>query len=530
MVSPLPGDRVRHRTHGLGRVLRLSTRNRLLVSFDSGPLLPRTVDSLACSLPGPDDRPPREGGVAEATQNVNGVSREGTAPPGRRGATSSARVGSEGDGSARERSRVRRGSGKTTKTKKKVRRKTKGPARARSRREAPPKDARVTVRVPIDFPTARVRQGLEALRTGVVPAFHVQDYTVGRDRELADFRDLLAARRGLRLIWGDYGAGKTHLLDVLERIAREEHFLSARAILNPRDVPPSHPQRLYRIFLTSLRYPDDSGSGWRPLFEKLVDSPEHRASHGDRFSRFLSPVLFALHTGDEEAIGWASDYLEGYPMESTEVTRALRRVGWRGPNLLALSDYRTYGRMYVHMMGALSSWARDAGYRGLVLLMDEVERVDRLDAVHRRLAEEVLKHYAAATLPESMLRFHPGALYRGGHPVHRVLPITYDSDQPLAAVLAFTPLAETWELSRRIVSDEGVHLPLRPLSPRDLRLLVKRVARLYERGYRGFQAGEGTIARFLSHLDGALLDDGENPRHVVRGVVELLDLVRYGLD
>jgi len=385
-------------------------------------------------------------------------------------------------------------------------------------------------RQPIDRDTAIVRQALEALRLGVVPSSHVEDYTVGRSDEVRSVESLLEDCRGLRLVWGDYGTGKTHILDLAEQAGIRAGFVTARVVLNPREVPPAHPMRLYRAFLMNLKYPDETGTGWRPLLNRLEGSKDHAEPGGKAYSRFFSPVLYALRSGDQDAIDWVSDYIEGYRMDSCEVTRAVRSVGWRGEGLLALSDYRTYGRMYVHMMGTLACWARDAGYRGLLLLMDEVEYVDSLHWGLRALASQVLMHYAAVTLPRKLLAFEEEHLYRGGHAVHRAINLSFREGQPLAVVMALTPLNEMVLLARNILRDDTVFVGLKPLGREDFMALIQKVIALYRRGFPDFKPAW----RSRRELNARILDEltfGEtSPREAVRTVVSVMDCLRYGRD
>ncbi len=136
---------------------------------------------------------------------------------------------------------------------------------------------------------ADLRQTVEALRLGVVPRGNVRDYTVAREGELADFEALLDAGRGLRLVWGDYGTGKTHLLDLYEQMALDEGFVTTRVTLDPKETPPSHPQRLFREIVRTLNYPGRSGEGLDPLFHMLAESRDHVSPGGRRASRVLSP-------------------------------------------------------------------------------------------------------------------------------------------------------------------------------------------------------------------------------------------------
>ncbi|MBI4703456.1 MAG: DUF2791 family P-loop domain-containing protein, partial [Deltaproteobacteria bacterium] len=80
-------------------------------------------------------------------------------------------------------------------------------------------------------------QALEALRLGVVPAHHLQVYTVGREAALGAIReDPARASRsgGLRVVLGDYGSGKTHLLELAQKAALGAGFLATKAQLDGR--------------------------------------------------------------------------------------------------------------------------------------------------------------------------------------------------------------------------------------------------------------------------------------------------------
>jgi hypothetical protein len=469
-----PGDRVGHPRYGIGTVLALSAARRIRVRFDRQRLLPRTVRVHELS------------------------SAERTLPPDQAG---------EVPGS--------------------VRPETSTPASAPTGGGA--RAVRLAAGVDRLTRLARLRQTVDALRLGVVPSDHVADYTVGRTQEVQEVRRRLTAGQGLRLIWGEYGTGKTHLLDMFEQLARHLGYVTARTVLDPFEVQPSHPQRLYAAIARSLRYPGQAGGGLEPLLQALENSSTHLQKEKRRFSRFLSPTLFAQANGDPETLALAVDYAEGQPVDTAVFQRILRRAGWRGPPPLALSDYRTYGRIYVHIVGTLATWSRDAGFRGLLLLFDEIERLDALNAAHRRFALEVLKHYAAATLPPKQLAFTEAELYRGGHEIHRRLPLRYRANQPLVVLMALTPLRETQAAIRHILADHSQELSIRPLGALELGQLVDRVMDLYRRAYPEFQPQPYQLEP-IRELMARRAEQGEDrPREVVRGVVSGLDALRYGL-
>lgn len=396
--------------------------------------------------------------------------------------------------------------------------------------EAPRIDEQPRERTP-GAPDPSLRQTIEALRLGVVPAENVREYTVAREAALASLEELLAHGGGLRVFLGDYGSGKTHLLEVAEQLGRERGYLTSRVVLDPREVPPSHPRRLYAALVEHLRYPDEAGEELEPLFARLSHSEDHASPWGTRSSRFFTPFLFALQKGDPELCDWMRDYVQGWNMDAADGNARLAKRGWRGERLLTMSDYRTYGRMYIHLLGTVAAWAKDAGYAGLFLLFDEVEYVERLDREQLGFAVEVLKHYAAVTLPREELGFDPSdpeALYRGGQDVHRRIPLFFRGDQPLAVAFALTPLPEIRKLLDGIVRTRAHEVEIAPLSSADRRDLAGKVAWLYARAHPDLELTRALLDELDRRVRDLEAERGESPRSIVQLCVSLLDAERLG--
>lgn len=371
-------------------------------------------------------------------------------------------------------------------------------------------------------------QVIEALRSGVVPARGVRDYTVGREQAIASLDALLARGRGCRVVWGDYGHGKTHCLDLAEQAALEQGFATARIVLDRHEQPLHKPLRLYRALLQRLHLPGMLGRGFEPLLARLVDSHRHHAPAGERASRFLSPYLHALRVGDEPALALLRDYVAGEDVEMSSVRRELDRIGWRGRRPLTMSDFRTYGRMFSLLFSTWACWARDAGMKGLVLLFDEVERVDASHADDHRYAIEVLKHIAALTMEPADLAFDPEQLYRGGHKVHRELPLRFADEHPLVAIFALTPLAEIRGLWRGVTQSHKYDLVLASLQQTSLRSLVIRLAEVYRRAYPRFQLAGAALDAIANALSREFAASQDSWRSAVRAVVRCLDVLRLG--
>ena len=156
-----------------------------------------------------------------------------------------------------------------------------------------------------------------------------------------------------------------------------------------------------------------------------------------------------------------------------------------------------------------------------------MERADVFAARLLEYAREVIAHYAAVTLPRAALRFDPEELYRGGHSVHRLLPLRFREDQPLSVVVALTPAPRTGAVVERLFDPEHVVVALDPLGREAYAELIDRVAALYLRAYPDFALGEAERSRLRSALMSSTSHEGVVPREMVRATVTLLDLLRH---
>ncbi|MEI2693178.1 MAG: BREX system ATP-binding domain-containing protein [Anaerolineae bacterium] len=126
----------------------------------------------------------------------------------------------------------------------------------------------------------QARQLLEALRVGVAPAQHIQELTIGLEDERASLGQGLAAAHGeggaVRAVIGEYGYGKTHLVELAARAALERNFLVAVTSLDLGETPAHRGIAIYRSLLRGLRYPDSDERGIEPLVERVLAAPRWR--------------------------------------------------------------------------------------------------------------------------------------------------------------------------------------------------------------------------------------------------------------
>jgi len=376
----------------------------------------------------------------------------------------------------------------------------------------------------------------EAFRLGVTPPGGVDWYTVGRGALLSAVReDLAALSRGgrMRLVIGDYGCGKSHLLAWIREHALAQGFVVGEAALDDHDVTPAQPKRLYRALVSGLRYPEAPArpQGLGPLLERLLQTPGYpRPRDDERHHRYIDPAVAGLAAARDkdrpEVEALVREWLEGQPFDDSKSTNSRLR-GLKAPWLMALPDYRTFGHVYGYLLGGLAVAVRDAGWRGLVLLVDEAEFYELLSSSHREHARTVLAALALATRGPEHVCFDPATLRLGGHEVHRKLPAVYARDQPLYAVAALTPVDRMRELLATLVPLEQVAVELAPLTAADYAELFARVGAACP-----LPAERRALLAQVSPAMGRALHAGvgsgalASPRAVLKVIVELLDLVR----
>lgn len=375
---------------------------------------------------------------------------------------------------------------------------------------------------------------LEALRLGVVPRSQNSRFTVGRDNEFSVLREDLddAAKMGsARVFLGDYGCGKTHMLECIEEEALSRGFLTSRVILDAERIPPSQPKRVYTELVRRLRFPDVDGQpGLETLIEKAVDKlpagflkPGHELYHA-----YLSPIISCLKVLEDEGLRrQALDWLEGHSdIGSQELQADLRKATKLPIRLYALKDFRPWAHLYSYLVGGLAYLAQRAGYKGLVVLFDEAEFYALLRGSNRDFADLLFGYYAAAALGPERSHFDVRNAKKGGHEIHRSFQPGYRDQVPLYCAFAMTE--DPWGVIalKRVVGEGRMHR-LNPLGLQHYQELSARVVDIYKAAYPEFKAAD-TVQNPMGQVLYRGVENGrlENPRQVLKFILEMLDVSR----
>lgn len=385
---------------------------------------------------------------------------------------------------------------------------------------------------------------VEAMRCGVVPSGSVNLYTIGRERETQIVeQDLDDCQTGgaVRVFLGDYGSGKTHMLECVQEQALERGFIVAKAVLDGAEGSPAQPRRVYRALVRNLVYPDvkpHNQIGLRHLLHvaaKTVDGA-WTTPRGEFYHAYLTPAInhykALLASPDQIRAGELTeqllDWLEGHPtISNIELNSILHSfTGLRSNRLYALQDHRTLAHLFAYLLGGLSCLAKACGYAGLVILLDEAELYGVLSSQARDFANLLFGYYCAAALGAEQVGFDVAKALRGGHAVHRRFPPVFHYPQGLYCAFAMTEDPQGLRCLQAIVDDSHFS-ELTPLTVGDYQETCKRVMSLYCQAYPEFTHGRD-VEEPMGILVHQAIKRGKlpTPRQVLKLVVELLDYAR----
>jgi P-loop Domain of unknown function (DUF2791) len=126
-------------------------------------------------------------------------------------------------------------------------------------------------------------RAVEALRSGVPNEYAVRKMGSNQDRverlfseKLSEVPDYLAAGKqvpGL-LVSGDFGTGKSHLLEYLEDKAHSAGFVCSRVVIS-KETPLFDPAKLYRAALESAVVPGQAGQLMQEMAMRLRDTDQY---------------------------------------------------------------------------------------------------------------------------------------------------------------------------------------------------------------------------------------------------------------
>ena len=246
----------------------------------------------------------------------------------------------------------------------------------------------------------RRREVIDALRRGTVPVSGLDLLAVGLDRLIpamdADLAAVTGGGSAFKAIRGEYGAGKTFVTRFLAERALRRGFAAAEVQISETQTPLHRLETVYRRITEALRTATYPPSAFRPVLDSWLFTLAADAAGGDlagaadgdaqaeAVDRLLEQRLAAV-SRQTPAFAQA---LRGYraAVASDDSVTADALAAWLGgqPNVAAAARRGAGIRGELDHFGAMGflqgllAVLRDAGHPGLLLVLDEVETLQRV--------------------------------------------------------------------------------------------------------------------------------------------------------
>lgn len=379
---------------------------------------------------------------------------------------------------------------------------------------------------------------LQALSAGVVPRTGLRHIQVGRAGEIGalvkDIDRISDGGAAVRFIIGEYGAGKTFFLNLVRLIALERKCVTLHADLAPDrrlHATGGQARGLYAEAIRNLatRTKPDGGAlanvierfitecaveaeaGGKPvepvIEQRLASLHEHLGGHD--FATVLKSYWRASESGDEVGKASALRWLRAEYPTKTEARQAL-------PVRSIIDDADVYDSFKL-----LAAFVRIAGYAGLVVVLDEMVNLYKLQSSQARNQnfEQILR------VVNDVLQGNTQGIgfAFGGTP-----EFLMDSRRGLFSYQALqSRLAENSFATDGLVDLSGPVIRLQNLSPEDLLILLGNIRSIFALGDpEQHLVPDEALEAFMNHCNRRI---GEayfrTPRNTIKAFVQFLAVI-----
>ena len=388
---------------------------------------------------------------------------------------------------------------------------------------------------------------LEALRRGTVPRRGLDELAVGLNGFETTVDEMLdhveTGNAAFKAIRGDYGCGKTFFSRWIQERAKQRNFAAAEVQISETETPLHRLETIYRRLVERLNLAGTREGAFREVIDSWFYALEEDviaagasedtlreetdklmekrlgevARTAPAFSAVLRAYRRALAEGDSETAEGLIAWLGGQPNVSAKVKRV---AGVKGE-----IDHKSA----LTFLQGLLMVLRDSGNGGLVLVLDEVETLQRARSDVRDKSLNALRQL----LDELDSGRFPGLmLVITGTPIFFDGPQGVKKSQPLAQ-----RLATEFQADNRFDNPRAPQIRLMPFKHESLVEVGRKVRDIFVSGLAdadrvNAKVDDSVISSLASGIAGRLGGEvGLAPRIFLKKLVsELLDVVELHKD
>lgn len=346
--------------------------------------------------------------------------------------------------------------------------------------------------------TLNYRRALEALRNGVpnrdaVAVLGCNQPEIEREfarlmSRVVDPTNMPDSGLGL-LVAGDFGTGKSHLLEYLENQALSANFVCSRVVIS-KETPLFNLEKVFKAAIDNGKIPGVTGQMIEEMAQKLDPKSDEYAKFflwANAEGNGLSPIFPATlmvheRSSDLELLNEITWFWSGERIPLARVRNGLRSISqlqsysFRGQPARQLAPQRL--RFVLELI-------RGAGYKGWVVLMDEIELVANYSLLQRARSYAELARWMGQVPDES----HPGLIVVATATTdfaHFVLEVKGDRDYVGPRLRARDTDEYNMAAARAETGMRMIERDVRVLSEPDegtLRTAYDRIREIYSQGY-----------------------------------------------
>ena len=246
---------------------------------------------------------------------------------------------------------------------------------------------------------------LMALKNGNVPEKGVKNLCIGREKEIDEFEKLLDKvnnkKAVVKFINGEFGAGKSFFLKVIEEMAYDKNFVVSWITLS-NDVPFNKIDIVYKNIVKSLKC--KTGTSLSHIIDRWITELKMMAfeqtSNPQKQNQLVQESIYDDLAETREHANAFAMAIENYNklMNEEDYKTAEYAKAWlRGDSNIHHTEKKKFGVKgdvtkdnAIHFLEALSIFVKSIGYSGLVVLIDEAEFTMNL---HTKKLRDVAYNY-----------------------------------------------------------------------------------------------------------------------------------------
>ncbi len=385
---------------------------------------------------------------------------------------------------------------------------------------------------------------IQSLKAGVTPRVGIQHIQVGRVNEVKalhqDIERIVSGGAAFRLIIGEYGSGKTFFLSVIRSIALEMKLVTVTADLSPdRRIQATGGQarNLYSELMRNLATRNKpEGNAITSVVERFITQARQEAEAkgvevptviherlseltelvgGYDFAKVIEAYWSGHETDNEQLKANAVRWLRA---EYSTKTDAKKDLGIR----TIISDASFYDSLKL-----LSLFVRQAGYAGLLVNIDEMVNLYKLNSTQARVSnyEQILRILNDCLQGNAE---HIGFLL-GGTPEFLLDPrkglYSYDALQSRLAENSFAKKSG-------VIDYSAPALHLASLTPEELFILLRNLRHVFASGDESkYLVPDEALESFLKHCSQKVGDAYfRTPRNTIKAFVDMLAVLEQHPD